>query len=123
MVLANEEWNVLSDAAGEPISLEELFALVHVVFSLGSWGTRVLGHFLIEGHGIENCPVDAVTKLNYDQNFKQQAPPGPRQLEAMVAKTHLFSRSVGSRVEPLIQANGRSALQVALAELKQSCLA
>ena len=107
MVLANEEWNVLSDAVGEPISLEELFALVHVVFSLGSWGTRVLGHFLIEGHGIENCPVDAVTKLNYDQNFNQQTPPGPRQLEAMVAKTHLFSRSVGSRVESLIQANGR----------------
>lgn len=107
MVLADEEWNILSDAAGEPISLEELFALVHVVFSLGSWGTRVLGHFLIEGHGIENCPIDEVMAVHYDKNFEQQAPPGPRQLEALVAKTHLFSSSVVSRVDPLIQANGR----------------
>ena len=75
--------------------------------TLGTWGTMVLGHFLIEGHGIENCPIDKLTELTRDENLERQVPPGPRQLEAMVAKTHPFSSSVESRVGPLIQANGR----------------
>lgn len=107
MVLANKDWNVLCDAAGEPISLEELFAFNHVVWSVGLYGTQVIGEFLLRGHGIEDAPMDNLMQIHLNRGFREKCPPGPRQLEATIAKTHLFPGSVGSRVDPLIQANGR----------------
>ena len=107
MVLANKDWSVLCDPAGEPISFEELFSLNHVVWSLGSYGTQVIGDFLLKGHGVEDAPVDDFMQIHVTSNFKAKCPPGPRQLDVFIAKTHLFAESIGSRVDPLIQANGR----------------
>ena len=107
MVLANKDWFVLCDPAGEPISLEELFTLSHVVWSLGSYGTQVIGNFLLKGHGVEDAPMDDLMQIHVKSGFRAKCPPGPRQLEALIAKTHLFTRSTGSRIDPLIQANGR----------------
>lgn len=107
MVLTNKDWFVLCDPAGEPISLEELFALNHVVWSLGFCGTQVIGNFLIKGHGVEEAPVEDLGQVHVKSGFQAICPPGPRQLQAFVAKTHLFPGSVGSRIDPLIQANGR----------------
>ena len=107
MILADRNWNILCDPAGEPISLEELFALDHVVWDLGTYGTQLIGGFLLKGHGVEGAPVDELMQIHRKDGFKEKCPPGPRQLTSMIAKTHLFSRSLGSRVDPLIQANGR----------------
>jgi len=107
MVLADKDWNILCDSAGEPISLEELFALSHVVDWLEMYGTQILGGFLIKGHGIEDAPVNEFMEIHERSGVKKDFPPGPRQLSAMIPKTHLFSKSRESRIDPLIQANGR----------------
>ncbi|RDW57493.1 hypothetical protein BP6252_13753 [Coleophoma cylindrospora] len=107
MVLADKEWNVLSDASGEPISLEELFALDYVVWQLRTWGTQVVGGFIIEGHGVENWPFDNTMQVHVCADPKHDCPPGPQQLHAMIKKTHLFPEGPGSRLDPLIQANAR----------------
>jgi hypothetical protein len=107
MVLADKDWNILSDASGEPIALEELFALDYVVWQLMRWGTQVLGRFIIKGHGVEDWPFDEVMQVYANQNVNEGCPPGPRQLHSMIQKTHLFSEGTGSRLDPLIQANAR----------------
>lgn len=107
MIIADESWNVLCDASGEPVSLEELFVFDHVVWNLRSFGTQILGSFLIKGHGLEDSPVHPLMKIHVRDSLEEDCPPGPRQLKAAVAKTHLFSRSLGSRIDLLIQANGR----------------
>ncbi|KIW92980.1 uncharacterized protein Z519_06829 [Cladophialophora bantiana CBS 173.52] len=107
MVLANKDWNILCDVGGEPISLEELFAFNDIVWDLRSYGTQILGSFLIKTHGVQDSPVHPFMRIHVRDSLEDECPPGPRQLRAVVDKTHLFSRSLGSRVDPLIQTNGR----------------
>lgn len=107
MILADKDWNILCDAAGAPISLEELFAFNHVVWTLCSCGTQFLGDFLIRGHGFENAPVDAYMQIHVKSNVKEKCPPGPQQLESMIKKTHLYPGTELSRVDLLLQGNGR----------------
>ena len=107
MFLVNKDWFVLCDPIGQPISLEDLFTLSDVVWSFGFYGTQVIGDFLLEGYGVEDAPVDDFMQIHVKSGFRESSPPGPRQLDALIAKTHLFPGSVGSRVDPLIQANGR----------------
>ncbi|KAI4141330.1 MAG: hypothetical protein L6R39_005400 [Caloplaca ligustica] len=107
MVLADKHWNVLCDPAGEPTSLEELFTLNDVVWSLGEFGTQVIGRFLIRGHGIEDLPINDVVQIHMIADFRKDCPPGPLQLNEMIVKTCMSPKGVGSRVEPLVQANKR----------------
>lgn len=107
MVLADKNWTILSDPSGQPIALEELFALDYVVWQLVEWGTQVLGHFILEGQKIEHWPFDEVMGV-YRRNIANDSyPPGPRQLHHMICKTHLFGEGPDSRLDPLIQANAR----------------
>jgi hypothetical protein len=87
--------------------LEELFALDDVVWQLRSWGTQVLGDFIIKGHGVEDWPFDDIMQVRACADPENGCPPGPKQLHAMIKKTHLFSEGPGSRLDPLIQANAR----------------
>ena len=118
VILAEEEWKVLIDTAGQPMSLQELFALVHVNFTQGTWATLVLSHSLTTYPEPRIAQCDKMTELNKDEKNKQQVPTGPRQLEAMAAKPHPSSSSVDSRINPLIHRNDHFALQVALVGLK-----
>jgi hypothetical protein len=51
--------------------------------------------------------VDDISQIHVKSGFEASCLPGPRQLNALVAKTGLFPDSLGSRVDPIIQANVR----------------
>lgn len=106
MVLGNKDWKVLYDAGGEPISLE-LLSFNHVVWSLRSYGTQIESEFLIKGHGVEDTPINFFMNIHERGKRAEKCPPGHRQLDSCITKTHFFSRSLSSRTDPLIQANGQ----------------
>ena len=69
MVLANKDWFILCDAAGEPMSLEDFFTLDRGSWSLGSY-------FLFKDHGVEDAPVEKVMQMHVKSGLEAKCPTG-----------------------------------------------
>ncbi|EXJ65786.1 uncharacterized protein A1O5_11027 [Cladophialophora psammophila CBS 110553] len=74
MAFANKDWNILCDAGGETMSLEELFAFNDIVWDMRSHDTQILGSFLIKGHGVEDSPIHPFMRIHVRDSLENECP-------------------------------------------------
>ncbi len=101
MIPVNKDWEVLCDAAGSSVALDQLLALT----SIAALSPGKHPFFEQEGLLLDTPRDDNLVPILVASRKYEDWPPGPRQLKALRGTTLLYLGTEPSRIDLLIQGN------------------